>query len=65
MTRPRDESWRARAPEREGFFQARALGITTLGKDGVGPTRHRPIDRARKGLGLGRIHISVHIVPFC
>jgi len=29
------ESWRARAPERRGFFEAQSIGIATLEEDGV------------------------------
>jgi hypothetical protein len=29
----RDESWRARTPERTGNVQARTVGITALGED--------------------------------
>ena len=40
--------------EHEKIVQVLALGIATIGEDGVRPTRHGPIDRARKGSGLGR-----------
>jgi len=33
--RPRGEAWRARAQQRDGSLQAQALGIFTLGEDGV------------------------------
>jgi hypothetical protein len=35
MNRPRCESWRARAHEREGLFQAQTVGVTTLREDWV------------------------------
>ncbi|HEY7557542.1 MAG TPA: hypothetical protein VIH18_22315 [Candidatus Binatia bacterium] len=33
--RPRGETWRARAQERKGCFQALPAGISTYGEDGV------------------------------
>ena len=52
------ESWRARAHEREGDVQVGAVGIAPLGeRTGRRPTSHRPIDRARKGSGLGHSFI--------
>ena len=52
-SKPRGESWKARAGEREGSVQARTIGITALGVDWMVPTRHRAIARAWKGSPLG------------
>jgi hypothetical protein len=35
MKRPRGETWRARAQERKGCFQALSAGISTQGEDGA------------------------------
>jgi hypothetical protein len=35
MKRPRGETWRARAQERKGCFQALSVGISTQGEDGA------------------------------
>jgi hypothetical protein len=35
QTGPRGETWRARAQERKGCFQALPAGISTYGEDGV------------------------------
>jgi hypothetical protein len=48
-----DESWKARVGEPEASVQARTVGIIAPGVDRAGPTRHRTIARAWKGLSLG------------
>jgi hypothetical protein len=48
------ETWKARAQERKGCFQALPAGISTYGEDGWWPARQRTIDRDRKGSPLGR-----------
>jgi hypothetical protein len=55
----RGETWRARAQERKGCFQALPAGISTYGEDGVWwPARQRTIDRDRKGSPLGRTLVT-------
>jgi hypothetical protein len=48
------ETWRARAQERKGCFQALPAGISTYGEYGVVAGKAENIDRDRKGSPLGR-----------
>ena len=49
------ESWRARAPERRGFFEAQSIGIATLEEDGMVAYETQAHWPHAKGLGL-RLH---------
>jgi hypothetical protein len=50
--KPRGESWKGRAREREETVQARTVGIIDSERDRWWPTRHRLIGRAWKGSPL-------------
>ena len=58
----RDEPRKARACESKESVQALTVGMTTLGADRVGPTRHRPIARAWRGSSLALKNEVVYIL---
>src|SRR5947208_5753097 len=51
MRGPRDESWRARAPDRKGSIQAPAVGITAPGVDRVVADEAQAYCPRAEGLG--------------